>query len=92
MAGRITSSRQRRARRSVVQRAASDAPGTHRASARQRTDGHAPQPVGPSSEGRPEGIRGLAASLKDSFLALTRGRRTALARYQTMRATLACSG
>jgi predicted ATPase len=34
------------------------------------------------------GIRGLAASLKDSFLALTRGRRTALARHQTMRATL----
>jgi predicted ATPase len=34
------------------------------------------------------GIRGLAASLKESFLALTRGRRTALARHQTMRATL----
>jgi predicted ATPase len=34
------------------------------------------------------GIGGLAASLKDSFLALTRGRRTALARHQTMRATL----
>jgi predicted ATPase/DNA-binding winged helix-turn-helix (wHTH) protein len=34
------------------------------------------------------GIRGLAASLQDSFLALTRGRRTALARHQTMRATL----
>jgi predicted ATPase/DNA-binding winged helix-turn-helix (wHTH) protein len=34
------------------------------------------------------GIRGLGASLKDSFLALTRGRRTALARHQTMRATL----
>ena len=34
------------------------------------------------------GIRGLANSLKDSFLALTRGRRTALARHQTMRATL----
>jgi predicted ATPase/DNA-binding winged helix-turn-helix (wHTH) protein len=34
------------------------------------------------------GIRGLAASLKDSFLAITRGRRTALARHQTMRATL----
>jgi predicted ATPase/DNA-binding winged helix-turn-helix (wHTH) protein len=34
------------------------------------------------------GLRGLAASLKDSFLVLTRGRRTALARHQTMRATL----
>jgi predicted ATPase len=34
------------------------------------------------------GIRGLAASLKDSFLTLTRGRRTALARHQTMQATL----
>ena len=34
------------------------------------------------------GVRGLAISLKDSFLALTRGRRTALARHQTMRATL----
>jgi predicted ATPase len=34
------------------------------------------------------GIRGLAASLRDSFLALTRGRRTALARHQTMRAAL----
>ncbi len=34
------------------------------------------------------GIRGLAASLKDSFLTLTRGRRTALARHQTMRATI----
>jgi predicted ATPase/DNA-binding winged helix-turn-helix (wHTH) protein len=34
------------------------------------------------------GIRGLAVSLKDNFLALTRGRRTALARHQTMRATL----
>ena len=37
------------------------------------------------------GIRGLAVSLKDSFLALTPGRRTALARHQTMRATLDCS-
>jgi predicted ATPase/DNA-binding winged helix-turn-helix (wHTH) protein len=34
------------------------------------------------------GVRGLAASLKDSFLTLTRGHRTALARHQTMRATL----
>jgi predicted ATPase/DNA-binding winged helix-turn-helix (wHTH) protein len=34
------------------------------------------------------GIRGLAASLRNSFLALTRGRRTALARHQTMRAAL----
>jgi predicted ATPase/DNA-binding winged helix-turn-helix (wHTH) protein len=34
------------------------------------------------------GIRGLAASLKESFQVLTRGRRTALARHQTMRATL----
>jgi len=34
------------------------------------------------------GLRGLAASLKDSFEVLTRGRRTALARHQTMRATL----
>jgi predicted ATPase/DNA-binding winged helix-turn-helix (wHTH) protein len=34
------------------------------------------------------GIRGLATSLKSSFLVLTRGRRTALARHQTMRATL----
>ncbi len=34
------------------------------------------------------GIRGLANSLKESFEALTRGRRTALARHQTMRGTL----
>lgn len=34
------------------------------------------------------GVRGLASSLKDSFLVLTRGRRTALARHQTMRATV----
>jgi predicted ATPase/DNA-binding winged helix-turn-helix (wHTH) protein len=34
------------------------------------------------------GIRGLANSLRGSFLVLTRGRRTALARHQTMRATL----
>lgn len=34
------------------------------------------------------GIRGLATSLRGSFLVLTRGRRTALARHQTMRATI----
>jgi predicted ATPase/DNA-binding winged helix-turn-helix (wHTH) protein len=34
------------------------------------------------------GIRGLANSLKESFEVLTRGRRTALARHQTMRGTL----
>jgi predicted ATPase len=34
------------------------------------------------------GIRGLATSLRGSFLVLTRGRRTALARHQTRRATL----
>jgi predicted ATPase/DNA-binding winged helix-turn-helix (wHTH) protein len=34
------------------------------------------------------GIHGLTKSLADSFLVLTRGRRTALARHQTMRATL----
>ncbi|MFV3129041.1 ATP-binding protein [Niveispirillum sp. KHB5.9] len=34
------------------------------------------------------GIRGLAASLDDCFRVLTRGRRTALPRHQTLRATL----
>ncbi|MEQ8294733.1 MAG: winged helix-turn-helix domain-containing protein [Roseovarius sp.] len=34
------------------------------------------------------GIAALAASLSDSFSVLTRGRRTALARHQTLRATL----
>jgi predicted ATPase/DNA-binding winged helix-turn-helix (wHTH) protein len=34
------------------------------------------------------GIRGLAASLNDCFKVLTHGRRTALARHQTLRATL----
>lgn len=34
------------------------------------------------------GVRGLAASLDDGFRVLTRGRRTALPRHQTLRATL----
>ena len=34
------------------------------------------------------GIEGLAASLHDAFLVLTRGRRTALPRHQTLRATM----
>lgn len=34
------------------------------------------------------GVRGLAASLDDCFRVLTRGRRTALPRHQTLRATL----
>jgi predicted ATPase/DNA-binding winged helix-turn-helix (wHTH) protein len=34
------------------------------------------------------GVQGLAARLEDSFAVLTRGRRTALPRHQTLRATL----
>src|ERR1700751_2634034 len=34
------------------------------------------------------GVQGLASSLEDSFSILTRGRRTALPRHQTLRATL----